>query len=48
MLEKSDFKSGVGIQGMRARVRQLNGAFEIESGLGGATVTAVLPFNFSA
>jgi PAS domain S-box-containing protein len=47
-LEKSDFKLGVGIQGMRERVRQLNGEFEIESGPGGTTVTAVLPTNFPA
>jgi signal transduction histidine kinase len=35
--------SGVGIQGMRERVRQLGGSFKIQSGPGGATVIAVLP-----
>jgi signal transduction histidine kinase len=35
--------SGVGIQGMQERVRQLGGSFKIQSGPGGATVIAVLP-----
>jgi len=42
-LEETNFKLGVGIQGMRETVRRLNGNFEIESGQGGTTVTAVLP-----
>jgi signal transduction histidine kinase len=43
--DQSSFKSGVGIQGMRERVHQLNGSFEIESGKGGTAVTAILPRN---
>jgi signal transduction histidine kinase len=34
---------GVGIRGMRERIRQLNGQFDIESSRGGTVVTAVLP-----
>jgi two-component system NarL family sensor kinase len=34
---------GVGIQGMRERVRQLGGRFEIKSGEQGTTLLAVLP-----
>ena len=34
-------RAGVGIQGMRERVRQLGGELEIESGKGGTRVTAV-------
>jgi signal transduction histidine kinase len=34
---------GVGIRGMRERIRQLNGHFDIESSRGSTTVTAVLP-----
>jgi len=36
-------KSGVGIQGMRERVRQLSGELEIQSSPTGTTVTARLP-----
>lgn len=36
-------RSGVGIQGMQERVRQLNGRFEIHSRADGTTVTARLP-----
>ncbi|HEX5483473.1 MAG TPA: CHASE sensor domain-containing protein [Terriglobia bacterium] len=36
-------RPGVGIQGMRERVRQLSGVLEIQSGKGGTTVQAVLP-----
>jgi signal transduction histidine kinase len=35
---------GVGILGMRERLRQLGGRLEIESSYGGTTVTAVVPF----
>jgi PAS domain S-box-containing protein len=34
---------GVGIRGMRERIRQLNGQFDIESSRSGTVVTAVLP-----
>jgi PAS domain S-box-containing protein len=34
---------GVGIQGMRERVRQLGGRFEIKSGQQGTTIVAILP-----
>jgi PAS domain S-box-containing protein len=37
------FRYGVGIQGMRERVRQLNGQFEIKSDADGTTVSARLP-----
>jgi PAS domain S-box-containing protein len=36
-------RAGVGIQGMRERVRQLGGQLEIESGSGGTRVTAIFP-----
>jgi PAS domain S-box-containing protein len=36
-------KAGVGIQGMRERVRQLGGLCEISSGKGGTRVVAILP-----
>ncbi|HZR57430.1 MAG TPA: CHASE sensor domain-containing protein [Terriglobales bacterium] len=36
-------KTGVGIQGMRERVRQLGGEFEIRSDIKGTAVIAVLP-----
>jgi signal transduction histidine kinase len=36
-------KAGVGIQGMRERVRQLGGRCEISSGKGGTLVVATLP-----
>ena len=39
----SSLRSGVGIQGMQERVRQLNGRFEIQSRREGTTVTACLP-----
>lgn len=38
-------RAGVGIQGMRERVRQLGGHLEIESGAGGTRVTAIFPAN---
>jgi signal transduction histidine kinase len=42
-LDQPNVQLGVGVQGMRERVRQLKGSFDIESGPGGTTVTAVLP-----
>jgi PAS domain S-box-containing protein len=36
-------RAGVGIQGMRERVRQLGGHLEMESGSGGTRVTAIFP-----
>jgi PAS domain S-box-containing protein len=41
-------RAGVGIQGMRERVRQLGGHLEIESGSGGTRVTAVFPTNVAS
>jgi len=35
---------GIGIRGMRERMRQLGGRLDIASGPGGTTVKAVLPF----
>jgi PAS domain S-box-containing protein len=37
---------GVGIAGMRERLRQFNGSLEIESGRGGTTIRATLPIEF--
>lgn len=45
---ETSFKRGVGIQGMRERVRQLRGSLQVQSGSGGTTVTATLPINLSA
>ncbi len=39
----SPFRAGVGIQGMRERIRQLGGQFDIQSGAGGTVVLATLP-----
>jgi PAS domain S-box-containing protein len=36
-------RPGVGVQGMKERVRQLGGRFEIQSGSSGTAVTAILP-----
>ena len=36
-------REGVGIAGMRGRVRELGGAMEVTSGPGGTTVHVVLP-----
>ena len=41
-------RAGVGIQGMRERVRQLGGRLEIESGDSGTRVTASLPASFAS
>jgi len=42
-------KTGVGIQGMRERIGQLGGYFEIRSGKNGTVVVAILPVtNISA
>jgi signal transduction histidine kinase len=41
-------RPGVGIQGMRERVRQLGGHLEIQSGAGGTSIRAVLPIKTSA
>jgi PAS domain S-box-containing protein len=41
----TSIRLGVGIQGMRERVRQLGGHLEIESGNGGTRVTAIVPTN---
>jgi signal transduction histidine kinase len=38
---------GVGIPGMRERVKQLRGRFEMQSGKAGTTVTAVLPLQLA-
>lgn len=42
--EKSAAKLGVGIAGMRERLRQLGGRLEIDSSLRGTTVRAVVPW----
>jgi len=39
---------GVGIRGMRERVRQFGGKFEIQSDAKGTTVTAVFPIKGQA
>jgi PAS domain S-box-containing protein len=43
--EAPDAAMGVGIAGMRVRVRHLNGALEIESGADGTTMRARLPLH---
>jgi signal transduction histidine kinase len=42
--EKSGAMLGVGIRGMRERVRQLGGHLELHSGSQGTTMRATLPF----
>lgn len=42
-LNDATFKSGVGIRGMRERVEQLKGKFDLRSGKEGTIVTALLP-----
>jgi PAS domain S-box-containing protein len=42
-LDDQTFRTGVGIQGMRERTRQLNGQFELLSGPGGTTVRVLIP-----
>ena len=42
-LKDPNVKLGVGILGMRERIRQLKGQLDVESGAGGTIVTAVLP-----
>jgi PAS domain S-box-containing protein len=42
-LDATPLKMGVGLRGMRERVQQLDGNFELQSGSGGTTVTATLP-----
>jgi signal transduction histidine kinase len=42
-LDSPNIKLGVGIQGMRERVRYLNGSFSIRSNTGGTIVSATLP-----
>jgi PAS domain S-box-containing protein len=39
----SPIRAGVSIQGMRERIRQLGGQFDIQSGTGGTVVLATLP-----
>lgn len=46
-LDQPNVKLGVGIRGMRERVRWLKGTFDIETGVGGTTVTAVVPMDCS-
>jgi signal transduction histidine kinase len=41
-------RTGVGLQGMRERVRQLGGVFEIQSGRDGTTILATVPFQQNA
>ena len=41
--DNGSLKLGVGVQGMRERVRELGGRLEIRSGTGGTTVFTVLP-----
>jgi signal transduction histidine kinase len=42
-LDDQTFRTGVGIQGMRERTRQLNGQFELLSGPGGTAVRVLIP-----
>ena len=45
-LDDPTFKMGIGIQGMRERVRLLNGTFELRSGNTGTTIIVVLPAQY--
>ena len=47
-LNSSRGQLGIGIRGMRERVRQLGGRLEIKSGQDGTTILAVLPVNEAA
>ena len=47
-LNSSRGQLGIGIRGMRERVRQLGGRLEIKSGEDGTTILAVLPVNEAA
>jgi PAS domain S-box-containing protein len=42
-LDQPNVRLGIGLQGMRERVQQLSGIFEVISGRSGTTVTATLP-----
>lgn len=42
-LRKGEWRMGVGIAGMRERVRMLGGTLEFETGAGGTTVRATVP-----
>lgn len=41
--QSGQLRAGVGITGMRERIRELGGTFDIQSGATGTSVTAVLP-----
>jgi signal transduction histidine kinase len=45
---RSESTPGVGITGMKERVRELGGRLEIQSGIQGTTVTVVLPLRQEA
>jgi signal transduction histidine kinase len=47
-LDNPNVKLGVGIQGMRERVRQVGGSFDLQSGPGGTTVSVVVPMRWAA
>jgi signal transduction histidine kinase len=47
-LDSPNVKLGVGIQGMRERVRQVGGNFDLQSGPGGTTVSVVVPTSWAA
>jgi signal transduction histidine kinase len=48
MVQRSGGGAGVGIAGMRERVRELGGQLEIQSGATGTTVSVVLPMRNSS
>jgi signal transduction histidine kinase len=39
----SNLSPGIGISGMRERIRQLHGSFNVKSGPSGTTVSAIIP-----
>ncbi len=47
-LHGTDGNAGVGIAGMRERIRELGGQFKIDSGKNGTTVSAVIPMSKAA
>ncbi|MGC1649129.1 MAG: ATP-binding protein [Candidatus Sulfotelmatobacter sp.] len=47
-LHGTDGNMGVGIAGMRERIRELGGQFKIDSGKNGTTVSVVIPMSKAA
>jgi signal transduction histidine kinase len=48
LLQGASAETGVGLAGMRERVRELNGVLEVESDILGTRVRATVPLNMNA